>query len=77
MQTSTDKNFNKESGAAQIHRFGDKVAVHLPNQETVYMTKDEACDLSRLLFRASADIEENSFVNSKFPTSHTIQSDGL
>lgn len=53
---------------ASVHRFRDKVAVHVGNGATVYMSPDEASKLARALTGCARDIRARSFVSSHFPT---------
>jgi hypothetical protein len=53
---------------AQIHRSGAKVAISLPNGETVYLTAGDATRISNALRAAAVDVEKRSFINSEFST---------
>jgi hypothetical protein len=52
----------------QIHRFRDKVAIHVGNGETVYLTAGEAWDIGEKLKECSTDVETTEFVHSPFST---------
>lgn len=54
---------------AQIHRFGDKVAVYLGSGETVYLTVKEAVAISNAIINCAGDIGDNqSFADSQCGT---------
>lgn len=50
--------------SAQVHRFGDAVAVYLGTGETVYLTPQEARKFTRAINRAARSCERESFVDS-------------
>ncbi|HEJ3175094.1 TPA: hypothetical protein SL339_000788 [Pseudomonas aeruginosa] len=55
---------------AQIHRFGDRVAVSLPGKgETVYLSEKEARELARVLVDCARNIKgQPKFSESDFVT---------
>ena len=56
---------------AQIHRFGDYVAISLPgNGETVYLSESEARKIAKALSACARDIGSAKFVQSAFVTTH-------
>lgn len=55
--------------AAQVHRFREKVAIHLPGKgETVYLTQKEARAIARALTSCARDIGARKFTESQFTT---------
>ena len=54
---------------AQIHRFGDCVAIYLADGETVYLTPADAKRIAKYLNAAAKDCKESRFVASDFVTS--------
>lgn len=52
--------------SAGVHRFRDRVAVHVGGGETVYLDIRVARQMARALWRASRDIDQRSFVDSTF-----------
>lgn len=53
---------------AQIHRFGDCVAMFLSEGETVYITPQDAQKISKALNAAARDVKAHKFVNGTFRT---------
>lgn len=53
---------------AQIHRFRDLVAVHIPGNPTAYLTPKEAETLARMLTACAKDIKARRFTDHQFPT---------
>jgi hypothetical protein len=49
---------------AQVHRFGDFVAIHIGTGETVYLHPRQARQLSRALNRAARSCENEAFTAS-------------
>lgn len=65
MITSTDyRGSGIDSGEATMYRFDDMVAIHMPDQETVYMSRDELDSFVR-----QAEILKNDIDNCKFTQS--------
>lgn len=54
--------------AAQVHRFGDKVAVYVGNGETTYLTAKQARALARALNGCARSVVNEKFVDSNFRT---------
>lgn len=54
---------------AQVHRFGDCVAIYVGSGETVYLPRRHALALARAIRACAVDIAKNpSFTQSKFGT---------
>lgn len=53
---------------AQIHRFGDCVAMFLSNGETVYMTPKDARKIAKNLNACARDVKHAKFVDGTFKT---------
>lgn len=53
---------------AQIHRFGDCVAMYLSNGETVYMTPQDARKLSQQMLECAQDVKRHKYGNGTFKT---------
>jgi hypothetical protein len=60
---------------ARIHRFRDKVAVHLDDGKTVYLTTSFAFSLANGLIAAAQDVCTSSFQESNFDTIELEQID--
>ena len=56
------------SNSAQIHRFGEKVAIYIGTGETVYLSIDEAKQISQAMDDCIHDVSCFSFQDSKFKT---------
>lgn len=61
---------------AQIHRFGDKVAISLPGKgETIYLTPDDARAVADAMRACASNIEaQPKFSESTFATNHIVLS---
>jgi hypothetical protein len=53
---------------AQVHRFGDSVAIYIGTGETVYLSEKTARDIARSLNACARDIQARKFTQSKFST---------
>lgn len=53
---------------AQIHRFGDCIAMYLSNGETVYMTPQDARKIAKNLNACARDIKQAKYINGTFKT---------
>lgn len=53
---------------AQVHRFRDKVAIHVGNGSTVYLTQKEARALANALQACQRDISLTRYVDSELRT---------
>lgn len=53
---------------AQVHRFGNQIAIYIGTGETVYLTPDQAQDLGGALTACADDIGKKSFQDSDFKT---------
>lgn len=53
---------------AQIHRFGDTVAVYVENGQTVYLTPEDARELAYELAKCANDCEARKFAHSRYVT---------
>ena len=53
---------------AQIHRFGDCVAMFLSTGETVYMTPKDARKIAKNLNACSRDVKQSKYSNGTFKT---------
>lgn len=53
---------------AQVHRFGDCVAMYLSNGETVYMTPKDARAIAKSLNACARDIKAAKYVDGTFKT---------
>lgn len=53
---------------AQVHRFGDCVALYVGTGQTVYVTPADAKCIAKTLNRAATDVTQSTFQNSKFTT---------
>lgn len=53
---------------AQVHRFGDKVAVYVGDGSTTYLTAKQARALARALRTCAKSVVEEKFTNSEFGT---------
>ena len=53
---------------ASIHRFGESVAVHVGDGQTVYLSRHQAAVLSDALARCARNIADKSFADSEFGT---------
>jgi len=51
-----------------LHRHGDKIAISLEGQPTVYLPEKLAAQLTVALAAGVDDLIHHSFVESKFPT---------
>lgn len=51
---------------AQIHRFGDNVAIYLGNGATTYLDATTARKIARLLNAGARSIDREAFAHSKF-----------
>lgn len=54
--------------AAQVHRFGDKVAVYVGNGETAYLTAKQARALARALNGCARSVVNETYGASNFTT---------
>lgn len=52
----------------QVHRFREKVAVHVGDGATTYLTPEQARALADALTRCADDTEARRFTESEFPT---------
>jgi len=50
---------------AQVHRFGDMVAVYIGTGETVYLLPKEARHLTRAINRVARSCDQETFTESK------------
>lgn len=62
MKRTKAKNF------AQVHRFGDCVAVYVGDGSTVYLTPSDARKLAKALNACAKDVKANTFSDSLFAT---------
>ena len=53
---------------ANVHRFGDKVAVYVGDGSTTYLTAKQARALARALRDCAKSVVDEKFVNSAFGT---------
>ena len=53
---------------AQVHRFGNKVAVYVGNGETTYITVKQAYALAKALRDCAKSVVDVKFVDSSFRT---------
>ena len=54
---------------AQIHRYGDKVAIYIGTGQTVYLTPEEAKAIAKVLNACARNVkEEPKFSHSNFKT---------
>ena len=51
---------------AQVHRFRDKVAIHVGDGQTVYLSPEVAKELGEALIECAEDVENYRFVDSPF-----------
>ena len=56
--------------SAQVHRFGDYVAVYIGTGETVYLEPKQARALSRAINKAAKSCETETFSQSTCGTAH-------
>lgn len=62
---------------AQVHRFGDCVAMFLSKGETVYMTPKDARAIAKALNTCARDIKQAKYVDGTFKTAEfTLQDTG-
>jgi hypothetical protein len=62
--------------SAQIHRFGNKIALSLGTGETFYLSPFDAKRIAKFLAEYAKDVEKNSFAKSKIGTiGMTIETD--
>ena len=52
----------------QLHRYGDKIAISLEGQPTVYLSKTMVEYLADALREGLSDLERREFVHSTFPS---------
>ena len=57
---------------AQVHRFGDAVALYLGTGETVYLTPREARQFTRAINRVAKSCDAESFSESKGLTAEFV-----
>lgn len=56
---------NRRSGlSAGVHRFRDRVAVHVGTGETAYLTPKQARALAHALYKTARDIDNRAFTES-------------
>ena len=55
---------------AQIHRFGDTVAMYLSNGETVYMTPTDAQAIAKQLNACARDVKACAYGAGSFATAN-------
>lgn len=53
---------------ANVHRFGDKVAIYVGDGSTTYLTAKQARALARALRDCAKSVVDEKFVNSAFGT---------
>ena len=53
---------------AQVHRFGDKVAIYVGNGEMTYITAKQAQHLAKALRECAKSVVDVEFVDSNFST---------
>ena len=53
---------------ANVHRFGDKVAIYVGDGSTTYLTAKQARALARALRDCAKSVVDEKFVNSEFGT---------
>jgi hypothetical protein len=57
---------NADGSTADVHRFHDRVALHVGKGETVYVTRAVARKLARALNACERDIGKHTFTGSSF-----------
>jgi hypothetical protein len=57
---------------AQIHRFRGKVAIHIGDSSTHYLTPDQAEAIGRALIACACDVRSVSFPDSPFTTVNVL-----
>lgn len=60
---------------AQVHRFGDCVAMYLSDGKTVYMTPKDAQAIAKALTACSRDVKAHKFVDGQFKTTEFALAD--
>lgn len=53
---------------AQIHRFGDTVAMFLSKGKTVYLSPQDAHQLSRQLLTCAQNVKKSKYIDGNFKT---------
>jgi len=53
---------------ARVHRFRDKVAIHVGDGQTVYLSPDVAKELGEALIECAEDVDNYRFADSPFTT---------
>ena len=61
---------------AQVHRFGDEVAVWLGDGKTIYLTPKAANAIADAMHQCTNDISCNKFTNSAFGTVNVDVTEG-